>query len=413
MKTLTNNLIALLALVFVASGVNAQTSKLQNFRQPGKAGINVFEAPKTTDVPYEGLVVAVGGDFALQYQGFTQTNSGDSLTEISSNFNLPTANLNINVQLEDGLRMHLRTYLSSRNHSESYVKGGYMQIDKLDFIQEGLASELMEVLRIKVGMDEYNYGDTHFRRSDNAAAFYNPFAGNYLMDSFSTEPFMEVTYMGKTGIIGVLGATNGRLNQSVAATDDGFAVYGKLGYDSQVNEDLRVRLTGSFYNSTDKGTRDYLYHGDRAGGRYYGIDDGRGNFSPRVNTGFPYQTAFQINPFVKFQGVEFFGVFEVASNGADAGGAFTQVGAEALYRFGAEEDFFFGGRYNAVNGEYSDNSPSFEVDRINIGGGWLMTDNVMTKVEYVKQTYGGDYTTGTGLQGAEFSGLFIEAVIGF
>ncbi|HCD52755.1 MAG TPA: hypothetical protein DEQ34_09930, partial [Balneolaceae bacterium] len=352
-------------------------------------------------------------DFALQFQGFTQTNSGDSLAEISPNFNLPTANLNFDVQLADGMRMHLRTYLSSRHHSEAYVKGGYMQIDKLDFISEGFASDLMDVLRIRVGMDEYNYGDTHFRRSDNAAAIYNPFVGNYLMDSFSTEPFMEVSML-NNGIIAVLGATNGRLNQSVAATDDGIALYGKVGYDSQINEDLRVRLTGSFYNSTDKGTRDYLYHGDRAGGRYYGIDDGRGDFSPRINTGYAYQTAFQINPFVKFQGLEFFGVFEMASNGDDAvGGSFTQLGAEALYRFGNNEDFYVGGRFNSVTGEFTDATPTYEVSRINVGGGWFLTDNVLTKLEYVSQTYGGDYTTGSALEGAEFSGLMLEAVISF
>jgi hypothetical protein len=270
----------------------------------------------------------------------------------------------------------------------------------------------MEVVRIRVGMDEFNYGDTHFRRSDNAAAIYNPFVGNYIMDSFSTEPFMEVSVL-KDGIIAVLGATNGRLNQSPTPGDDGLAFFGKLGYDTQVNEDLRVRLTGSFYSSTDKGTRDYLYHGDRAGGRYYGIDDGRGDFSPRVNTGFPYQTAFQINPFVKFQGLEFFGVYEMASSGADAGGAFTQLGAEVLYRLGANEDFYVGGRYNAISGEFSDATPTYEVDRINFGAGWFLTDNVLTKLEYVKQTYGGDAVTGGSLQGAEFSGVVLEAVIAF
>ncbi|GAB5408577.1 MAG: hypothetical protein BalsKO_09420 [Balneolaceae bacterium] len=412
MKSLIKYMLGVLMVILLASSTFAQNTELQYFTLPGKASLNQFEQPKTNTVVFNGLAVRFGGDFALQFQGLTQSNSGDSLADLANNFTLPTANLNIDVQLAPGMRMHLRTYLSSRHHAEAWVKGGYLRMDQLDFIEEGFASGLMEILTIRVGMDQYNYGDTHFRRSDNAAAIYNPFVGNYLMDSFSTEPFMEFTIQ-KNGIVVVLGATNGRLNQRPTPGDDGLAIFGKVGYDTQVNEDLRVRLTGSFYNSTDKGTRDYLYAGDRGGGRYYDIDDGRGDFSPRVNPGFPHQTTFQINPFVKFQGLEFFGVFEIASNGADAGGSFTQLGAEVLYRLGADEDFYIGGRYNAVSGEFSDAAPSYEVDRINLGAGWFLTDNVLTKLEYVSQTYGGDFTTGGSLQDAEFSGVMIEAVIAF
>lgn len=408
MKTLSKIFGALLvAMMF--SNVNAQ--QLQYFNEPGLGSLNTFETSKTNTVDYNGLQVRVGGDFALQFQGLSQTNSGDSLGELANNFNLPTANLNLDVQLAPGLRMHLRTYLSSRHHTEAYVKGGYMQIDQLDFIQEGFLSDVMEILTIKVGMDEINYGDAHFRRSDNAMAIYNPFVGNYIMDNFTTEPYMEFTVQ-KNGILAVAGITNGRLNQSPTPGDDGFVVYGKLGYDNWVNDDLRVRLTGSLYNSSDKGTRDYIYGGDRAGGRYYAVIDAS-DFSGRFNPRYAYQTAFQINPFVQFQGFEFFGVFEVVNNGADAGGGFTQLGAEALYRFGMDSKFYVGGRYNKVSGEQTDASNTIEIDRINFGGGWFLTNNVVTKLEYVKQTYGGAGYDGSMFQGAEFSGVMLEAVIAF
>ncbi len=413
MKSIIKHIVtfAVMVLMFAGSSVAQQVSGIQYYTAPGKAMLNQFENPKTNSVAFEGLKVHVGGDFALQFQGISQTNSGDSLAELGNNFNLPTANLNFDVQLAPGMRMHLRTYLSSRHHTEAYVKGGFLQVDQLDFVEEGFLSDLMEVVSIKVGMDQINYGDTHFRRSDNANALYNPFVGNYIMDSFTTEPFMEVTYQ-SNGLIGVLGATNGRLNQSVTATDDGFVLFGKVGYDSQINEDLRLRLTGSFYNSTDKGTRDYIYGGDRAGGRYYAVAEGS-DFSGRFNPRYAYQTAFQINPFVKFQGLEFFGVYEMVNNGADAGGGFTQLGAELIYRLGAEENLYVGGRYNAVSGEQTDASQTIEIDRINIGGGWFLTDNVLTKLEYVKQTYGGDGYNGSLYQGAEFSGVMLEAVISF
>ncbi|MEQ9221242.1 MAG: hypothetical protein RLO17_24525 [Cyclobacteriaceae bacterium] len=390
----------------------AQQPELGYFRPNDKDGLNVFETSKQSDAVFDGLKVRVGGDFALQFQGISQTNSGDSLTTLGNNFNLPTANLNLDVQLADGMRMHLRTYLSSRNHTEAYVKGGYLQIDKLDFIKPGLLSGLMNVATLRFGMDEINYGDVHFRRSDNARAIFNPFVGNYIMDAFTTEPFAELTIQ-SSGFIGVLGATNGRLNQSVTSTDEGFVIFGKLGYDKQLNDDLRIRLTGSFYSSSDKSTRDYIYGGDRAGSRYYAVAEGS-NFSGRYNPRFSYLTSFQINPFVKFQGFEFFGVYEVANNGDDAtGGGFTQLGAEALYRFGADEQWYLGGRYNSVSGEVNDNASTVEISRVNVGAGWFLTKNVLTKIEYVNQKYDGSGFDGTLYQGGEFDGIVIEAAISF
>ncbi len=410
-----------LAFMFLAtSTVYAQQPALQYFRSNDKAGLNVFETSKKDTVIFEGIKVRVGGDFAIQFQGLSQSNDlvGDTLVDLSSNFNLPTANLNIDVQLADGVRMHLRNYLSSRNHNEGWVKGGYLQVDKLDFIQEGFLSGFMEIATLRFGMDEINYGDTHFRRSDNARALFNPFVGNYIMDAFTTEPFAELTLQ-KSGLIGVIGLSNGRLNQDPISGDDGIAFFAKLGYDNQVSDDLRLRLTGSVYSSSDKSTSDYLYNGDRAGARYYsvleGINDARVSaFLPRLNPGFGYQTAFQINPFVKFRGLEFFGVFEVANNGDDAiGGGYTQLGAEAIYRFGSTEQLYVGGRYNAVDGESSDATPSVDINRLNIGGGWYMTKNVLAKLEYVSQKNDGDGFNGSKFQGAEFDGIVVEAVISF
>lgn len=419
MKTIQKLTLIIVAMVF-AQVSYAQQPELQYFRSNDKDGLNVFETSKDNQVEFDGFKVRVGGDFAVIFQGLSQSNDliGDTLVDLSNNFSLPTANLNLDVQLADGLRLHLRTYLSSRHHPEAWVKGGYIQMDKLDFISEGFLSGFMNIATIRIGMDEINYGDTHFRRSDNARAIFNPFVGNYIMDAFSTEPFAEITIQ-NNGIIGVVGLTNGRLNQSPTPGDDGTAFYVKAGYDNQINEDLRIRLTGSFYSSSDKSTRDYLYNGDRAGARYYnvlqGINDARvSDFLPRFNTGFAYQNAFMINPFVKFTGLEVFGVFEVSSNGDDAvGGGFTHIGAEALYRFGGTEQFYIGGRYNSVSGEFADGSPSIDISRINVGGGFYITKNVLAKVEYVTSEYGGDGYTGTKYQGATFNGVNIEATIGF
>jgi hypothetical protein len=425
MKTLMKFLVAVIALTF-AQAIHAQQSDLQYFRTPGQKGLNVFETPKTNDVEYEGLKVRVGGDFALQFQAIAQENDAFkadpaapmATRKLGNNFNLPTANLNVDAQLADGMRVHLRTYLSSRHHAEAYVKGGYFQIDNLNFISDGLLAGFMNVATIRFGMDDINYGDTHFRRSDNACAIYNPFVGNYIMDAFTTEPFVELTIQ-KSGFLGVVGATNGRLNQSPTIGDEGAVLYGKLGYDKQLSDDLRFRLTGSVYSSLGNGTRDYLYGGDRAGARYYNVmwlnsESADNDFSGRYNPQFATQTSFMINPFVKFMGLEFFGVIEIVNNGdTDAGGSLTHLGAELLYRFGGREQLFVGGRYNSVAGTQVKDGDKLNIDRINFGAGWFLTPNTLAKLEYVTQTYDGDFFTGTGFEGGGFNGVVFEAVIGF
>ncbi len=427
MRTLNKLLGILTVIVFtMTSQVMAQQSDLQFFRTNDAKGLNVFETTKADTVPFEGLRVRVGGDFAIQYQGINQTNTLDSLLDLGSNVNLPTANLNLDVQLSDGMRMHLRTYLSARHHNEAWVKGGYIQIDKLDFIKPGFAENLMKVVTFRVGLDEINFGDAHFRRTDNGRSIYNPFVGNYIMDSFTTEAFIEANVL-TNGFIGVLGISNGKLNQSVVVTpttDNKISFYGKLGYDNQFNDDLRFRITGSWYMNSGLSTGTYLYGGDRAGDRYYNTlislaeaAAGRNATSAfanaRFNPRFKQMTALQINPFLKFKGLEVFGIYEIVSNSEDEGnGSFTQTAIEAIYRIGSAEKVFIGGRYNTVSGKANESvSVDQKISRVNIGGGWFMTDNVIAKIEYVNQQYtegwSGKY------DGAEFKGIMIEAGISF
>src|SRR6056297_1639720 len=240
MKTTIMTLAVLIASLHVADFANAQSNRdLQYFTNPDKTGLNQFESPFTTDIEFDGLNVRIGGANTLQFQGITHDNDAGNLPDLESNFNLATSNLDFDVALANGLRMHLRTYLSSQHHPEAYVKGGYMQVDRLDFISEGFAEDLMENLRIKIGHMELNYGDNHFRRTDNAAAIHNPFVGNYLMDSFTTEVAGEVYYY-QSGFMAMLGLSNGKLNQSVeeSAIKTKPTVYGKLAFDKTFEDGL-------------------------------------------------------------------------------------------------------------------------------------------------------------------------------
>lgn len=430
----TIRLMSIMMLALLAQSVHAQQPALQFYKPQDQRGLHVFETSKEDTVAYDGIKVRLGGGFAMQFQSLSQSNDEGNLADLGSDFNLPTANLNIDVQLYDGVRLHMRNYFSSRHHNEAWVKGGHLQIDKLDFIAPGFLEELMKYTTIRVGLDEFNYGDAHFRRSDNAQALYNPFVENFIMDGFATEAFGEVTIQNK-GLLLVLGVTNGKLNQNVVknpGADNKPSFFGKIGFDKQLNDDLRLRLTGSWYRNHGVSTGTNLYGGDRAGSRYYHVlrtvpDPNNANtvtytdFDGRYNPRFTKLTAIQVNPFVKFKGLEFFGVYEVASGAEDVvvgavtdkAGSFTQIGGELVYRFGAKENFYLGGRYNTVSGKTREGlNDNMDISRVNIGGGWFMTKNILAKVEYVQQKYKGNEWTGR-FKGAEFDGIVIEAVIGF
>lgn len=412
-------------LITILTGVSfyAQNRDLDNYRLPDQRGLGVFESPKDSISTFDGIQVRIGGSSALQFQALDNENSGAiPLLEIGSNFNLATANLDLDVVLYDGVRMHLRTYLSSRHHNETYVKGGYFQIDKLDFVSKGFMEDFMKHATIKIGHMENNYGDAHFRRSDNAQAIYNPFVGNLIMDSFTTEVGAEMYYRTNGGFLGMVGFTNGKLNQNVKksnGTSGGAAFLAKIGYDKQINDDLRFRLTGSVYN-TGYAPSVYLYTADRAGSRYYSVmqdatatkDDFR---SGRFDAGFKNKiTAIMINPFVKYGGLEVFGTIELASGRSLAESdrrQAKQYAGEVIYRFGKSENLYLGGRYNTVSAELS-SGDDIDINRFQLGAGWFMTKNILMKAEYAVQKYKG-YPAGDLLEDGQFNGITAEAVISF
>ncbi|APG59130.1 hypothetical protein [Christiangramia salexigens] len=423
MKNITHFLSVALIIVLALPAMAQNSRDLDNYRNPDQRGITQFEAPKDTLSTFDGIQVRVGGASTIQFQALDHENSDNEATpileEVGDNFNLATANLDLDVVLHDGVRMHLRTYLSSQHHPEAWVKGGYIQIDKLDFISEGFAEDLMEHLRIKIGHMEVNYGDAHFRRTDNAMALYNPFVGNYLMDSFTTEVGAEIYYF-SNGWMGMFGVTNGKLNQSVenpGTTSPSLVL--KAGYDNYISEDLRFRLTGSLYHTAQSASA-YLYSGDRSGARYYSIftdidGNGDGFRAGRINPGLRNElTALMINPFLKYGGLEFFGIYERA-NGKAASEPdernWNHYAGELIYRFGTDEDLYLGGRYSFVDGELS-SGDDVDISRIQLGTGWFMTKNILMKLEYVHQKYN-NYPVSDIHNDGKFEGFMIEAAISF
>ena len=125
-------------------------------------------------------------------------------------------------------------------------------------------------------------------------------------------------------------------------------------------------------------------------------------------------TAVMFNPFIKYKGLEFFGTYERASGKATAETdtrVANQYAAELIYRFGNNENFFVGGRYNQVDSE-DVSGDDIEISRYQFGAGWFLTRNILVKAEYVNQSYKG-YSDGSIFDGGKFHGLMAEAVISF
>lgn len=430
---------SMLVLICVSAQIaNAQT-EVANLRPYDKRGINVFEALTDTNAIFDKLKVQFGAGFTQSFQGLKHQNISGGLYKISPGFNTANANLYMDVQLSDGIRLNLTSYLSSRHHNETWVKGGYIQFDKLPFKGQ-VWTDIMEVATIKIGHMEINYGDQHFRRSDGGQTIYNPFIENYIMDAFTTEIGGEVL-LRKKGLFGMIGVSNGMIKGNVdsliATPQDANihkspAIYFKGGFDKQLTSLIRLRFAVSYYTDKSSGGQT-LYGGDRTGSNYFMVLEKTGSvsttnaFSGRLNPGFSKKVdALQLNGFIKAMGLELFGTYEAAKGRTKteiADRKAKQYAIDAVYRFGKEEDFFVGMRYNAVNARLANVPASTgaipityttdsKVNRTAYAAGWFLTKNIMLKGEYVVQKYK-DFPLADYRNGGKFNGYVVQAVVGF
>jgi len=494
-------------------GVNnarAQQQPIQFFRPYDKRGLNVYETSKEDTVKFDGFKIRFGANFTQGWQSLEHSNSArailsrpilsgtetlyetgvgtgvfntkfdgsgstisnlaqdpnvfggyintstntlysntTALYQLAPGFPLAMANFNIDVQLTDGVRVSLVSYMSAHHHNETWVKGGYFQIDKVGFLGSDFLNNLWKNLTLKVGHMEINYGDAHFRRSDGGNTLFNPFIDNNIMDSFTTEIGGEL-YWRKNGVLVMLGMTDGEIQGSVTKPDDRKpSLFGKLGYDKVLGIRKRFRITGSFY-TTASSVSNTLYGGDRTGSNYQYVMEPvnatlTGNaFSGRFNPGFKDNvTSFMINPFVKAGGLEFFGTFETTEGNSQvengevnysnptlptfgklSNRSFNQLAADVVYRFGTDEKYYIGAKYNTVSGTSvfgqsttatninQGTRKDVSINRLSLGAGWFITRNVMFKAEYVNQAYN-DFPTDNILSGGKFNGLVVQGIIGF
>lgn len=436
------NLVQLLiVLLFAFSATQTMAQKIQYSRANNQKGLHTFEPSKVDTVGYDGFKLAIGGAFTQGFQSLSHENVDTSTAKVnklyamSAGFNLAAANLNFDVQLGDGIRIFLENYMASRHHNEFWVKGGYIQIDKLPMFNN--PEWFTKYARVKIGHMEINYGDQHFRRSDGGNTIFNPFAENYIMDQFATEIGGELYIFPVKGLTAMFGMTGGLINNNIfdystnpstAVQKRNPAILLKLAYDNTAGSDFRYRLSASMYTNSET-PRSTLFAGDRTGSNYFGVIekplatnatsfDATANFtSGRFN---PYPalnsvTAIIINPFVKWKGLEIFGTYEVVNGKAKAEAedrTTTQIAVEGIYRFLANEQLFIGARYNQVTARLAGYTTDVSIDRIAVSAGWFPTKNLLLKGEYVVQNYN-DFKGTDKFHQANFNGFVVQAVVGF
>ena len=240
------------------------------------------------------------------------------------------------------------------------------------------------------------------------------------MDAFTTEIGAEA-YVRGGGFLAMGGVTGGEIRGQVQRPKERSPSYlGKVGYDHEFAPKTRVRLTSSYYTNK-KAVNNTLYTGSRAGSRYYSVLENAQStetaqaWSGDVQPGFRNQvTAFVVNPFVKYQDFEFFGNLEQARGKAATEATrrvWTQYAGEGLYRFFADQ-LYVGGRYNVARGTLPGIVGDVKVERIQTGGGWFVTSNILAKAEYVRENYM-KFPANDIRNGGTFDGFVIEGVVTF
>jgi len=415
--------------------------------------VQQFEPEKDTSAFSGKPEVSFATDLSFYFQGLSQTYTGTtangttytdpSASAIESGLILPTANLDIYAKVMSGFNVKLQTMLAGHHHNDTYVKGGYATIDNLDFVSPGFLSNIMRDTTIKIGVNDIDYGDDQYRRTDNANVMRNPFISNMAVEGYLQGTHLEVLYrIPAISSFVMVGITNGQANpQDVSkvnydedagtASSNRYAFYGKVGFDHQYNDDLRFRATESIY-SINGANRQDLYESDKAGnvitsvfgaGNSDAISSGwqaMAGYIKKPNGAYVYKQAADIlasktNLFLKYKDSELYGMYEYV-NGADVYDKDMKMrhyAIDAVQRF-YNDKFWLAARYENAVVEYADAFNDFgdaELTQYQLTAGWFLSKNAVAKIEYIdqKREKFSIYKNGD----AEFKGFMVNASLSF
>lgn len=288
--------------------------------------------------------------------------------------------------LYDGaLEVYFDIYLSSMTSADK-LQGheGYMLMRRIPGTENTLVGDVFDIIDVKAGQFEIDFGDHRYRRSDNATSQRNPLVGNYIFDPKSTEIGMEVMNA-EPGMINWLAGFGSGDETGGFASGRGISLHGKVWAD--LTDELR--LSGSaYYVDHDAGTASSnMYRTSRGGGVYDGVL--AGNAPGRVFVGNGTDVlAFQGDASWINDQFELYGHVGWVEDDTNAGGddRWLYYAGEGVYRF--TDRLYAAARYSgAAADRLQGNSSSGIVHRAQVGGGYWIYDTVLFKAEYVYQSY--------------------------
>ena len=360
--------------------------------------------------------------------------NGNEGTDLEPSFQTAWGNLSFMAEVNGGdLVVFADLYLSSRPHpSTTYGNEGYMLFRRIpgeSGVADWLNDTVFKHVNVKAGHFEIDYGDAHYRRSDNAWVSRNLLVGNYLVDPDVEEIGIEVFSKPHWPVKWLAGVTSGTTTENVNPGRGLASVHGKVWIDP--TDDLRISASAYYVDHSDNppsgpgSTSGRLFSSRRSGGPYAGVWGG-GNSPGELTIGADeLVTAFQGDITYTPGPWEFYGnvgwVEDANPNGSLAGKP-----TERWFYGAAEGAYFFNprtyvaGRYSFarasdVKGEASDGM----IHRGQIGGGYWLTRNTLVKAEYVHQFAQG-FDPDDGLVGGvdiaddpSFNGILLEVSFKF
>ena len=299
-----------------------------------------------------------------------------------------------------------------------------------------LASAAFEMVNVKVGEFEMDFGDAHYRRSNNADVQRNPLIGNYVIDPRGTDIGFEMfSPRGSLPINWLVGVGVG--NTGDLQADRGWQTHAKVWAETAG----RLRPSISFFRADhsgnsagfpNSGSKSDLFRSNRAGGPYADIL-GAGNAPGQVTPGNgQLVTAGQFDLTWIGPSWEFYGHVGMVED-ADTNGSAAGSPAESWFYYAGESVFYctprsyLAARYTGASARHlvSSADPTRDVTsdgfvhRFQLGGGYWLHDLILAKLEYVHQFYEGFRADGSQVSGVDvwqnprFDGVLMEVSLTF
>jgi hypothetical protein len=347
----------------------------------------------------EDLKLYMGLQSVGRFQALQQQNvfiGGVQQAGLDPGIQDPFANLSFLASIPDKLDVYFDLYVASRPHPNTmYAHEGYLLFKQLPApFEAGPLGQAFNYVNLKVGAFDLDFGDDNYRRSNNARVQRNPLIGNPLIDPNVEELGAEL-YSIKGPVYWLIGVGSGTTTEYFDYGSSA-SFHGKLW--AYPLPDLRTSVSAYHVDLSGTNTANQnsdLYNAGRSGEPFaavFGGGDDPGSILPgngKDVTAVEGDVTWNHWPFEIYSNVGY--TQDSDTNGPTPGtpaerwlyGTF-----EPVYHF--TPAIYVAARYsfgvaNAVHGVETDGW----VDRIEVGGGYWITNSVLSKLEYVYQQYHG------------------------